>query len=521
MALRYKEILTTAVGSHQTAETWGNKMSESEIDAPPQAHFQGRIPSRFGRTITATGLMLATALQAADALIVNVALPQLQRDLGGGLELGAWVMTSYLCATAVMAPLTGWLRRRYGPQRLFRSAVLAFITASVLCGLATSGLEMIALRVLQGAAGGIILPLSQALLLDLYPQERHGRVLAIWGAVLMTGPVLGPPLGGILTDLASWRAVFAINLPLGLLIIAAVQHLQQRKDPTADRAFDGFGVVLLMVAVGALQLCLERGVGRSWLNSSELLTEAAAAIIAFSAMAFRAWRFGFSVFRLEVFRDVNFTVAAIYNFLTSGLVFVVVVFLPALGEGPLRYTATMAGFAIVPRAVLLMLMMLVVGEFVGRVHYRILLSGGWVFMASGFAILSQIQPADGLIWMIVGSTVQAIGAGLLFTPHSTVAFSTLAPNLRTDASGLYSLLRQIGFASSVALMTAVLRTRIDINLLAMTATPPTATADAINTASLLAYKQCFAVLSLASVLVIPGVFLFRFSGAQAVLEKAA
>jgi len=483
------------------------------------AEWPGKLPvalTAWGRVLTAAGLMTATALQAADALIVNVALPQLQSDLGGNLELGAWVITSYLCATAVTAPFTGWLRRRYGPWQLFRGAVLAFITASVLCGLATSGLEIIALRVLQGAAGGIILPLVQALLLDLYPKDRHGRILAIWGAVLMTGPVLGPPLGGVLTDLASWRAVFAINLPLGLLIIAAVRQLHHQQDLAPDRALDWVGILLLMVAVGGLQLCLLRGVGRSWFDSPELMVELAAGILAVAAIAFRAWRFGLSLFRLTVFRDVNFTLATIYNFLTSGLVFLVVVFLPVLGEGPLGYTASMAGLAIVPRAILLMLMMLVAGELVERIHYRILLSTGWVFMASGFAILSQIHAADGLIWMVVGSTVQSVGAGLLFTPHSTVAFSTLAPELRTDASGIYSLVRQLAFAFSVALMTAVLHTRIAANLPGVGALLPSIPAEALsNIASLQAYKQCFGILALASLLVIPGVFFLRFDALEA------
>lgn len=197
-----------------------------------------------------------------------------------------------------------------------------------------------------------------------------------------------------------------------------------------------------------------------------------------------------------------------------------------MSEGPLHYTATLAGFTIMPRAVLLMLMMLVVGELVGRIHYRLLLSSGWIFMASGFATLSQIQAANGMMWLAIGSTVQAIGAGLLFTPHSTLAFSTLAPDLRTEASGLYSLLRQLGFAFSVALMTAVLRSRIDANLPGFTAllAPPgdgSLSVDAVNAATLQAYKQCFAALSLVSLLVIPGVLLFRFSGAKGVLKQTA
>src|SRR4051812_32675365 len=148
--------------------------------------------------------MIATAIQVADALIANVALPRLQNDLGGGIEFGAWVITSYLCATAVMAPLTGWLRRRYGAARLFPAAVGVFITGSLLCALAPSAPMMIIFRILQGAGAGIIAPLAQAILLDIHPPERHGRVMAMWGAALMVGPILGPLLGGIVTDIASW-----------------------------------------------------------------------------------------------------------------------------------------------------------------------------------------------------------------------------------------------------------------------------------------------------------------------------
>src|SRR6201996_1348149 len=165
------------------------------------------------------GLMLATALQAADATIVNVALPHVTHDLGGGLELGAWVMTSYLCAAAIVAPMTGWLRRRFGPRRLYIGAMGLFVSASLLCALAPSAGAIILFRIVQGAGGGVIPALSQAVLHDLYPRERHGRILAIWGAVAMLGPILGPALGGVITDLASWRWAFAINLPLGVIAI--------------------------------------------------------------------------------------------------------------------------------------------------------------------------------------------------------------------------------------------------------------------------------------------------------------
>src|SRR5207248_897844 len=193
----------------------------------------------LAQLVATIGLMMATALQAADALIVNVALPQLERDLGGvGLGLGTWVMTSYLCATAVTAPLTAWARRHYGTRRLFRGAVIAFIATSLMCGFAPSVGVMILLRILQGAAGGLILPLVQAILLDIYPQHRHGRVLGILGAVFMVGPIVGPLLGGIVTDLSSWRAVFFINLPLGLLILVITRHLRYPEDTKQPRPVD-------------------------------------------------------------------------------------------------------------------------------------------------------------------------------------------------------------------------------------------------------------------------------------------
>jgi DHA2 family multidrug resistance protein len=486
-------------------KTYSSRLRAAEASfAPIEA-----APAPADRRAATLAVMVATAMQAGDATIVNVALPQLQSDLGGGLWLGAWVMTSYLCATAVMAPLTGWLRRRYGARILFPGGILLFVLASLLCCIAPSAPALIACRVLQGAAGGVIHPLGQAVLLDLHPPERHGRVLAIWGATIMTGPILGPVLGGIITDLSSWRWVFAVNLPLGLFAVWGMRRALPRDEARSRTPIDALGILVLSVSVGALQLCLSRGVGHDWLKSPELLCEAAATALGFAFLALRAGSAGFSVLRLAVFKDLRFAAAGFYNFMTSALMFVSVVFLPSLGEGLLGYRATLAGFTIVPRGVLMMVTMLLAGRLIGRIDYRLLLGTGLLLMAAGLIVLTHLDPSNGVAWIVAGSTIQAIGAGMLLTPLSTLAFSTLNREMRTDAAGVYSLLRQLGLASGIALMTAVLHSRIDANLATLSgATGGPAASSLTHAATLRAYADCFNVMALASLAVIPGIFVF-------------
>jgi DHA2 family multidrug resistance protein len=457
--------------------------------------------------------MLASGMQAADATIANVALPQLEHDLGGGIALGAWVVTGYLCATAIVAPLTGWLRRRFGARTLFTAAVGAFAVASLLCSLAPSGATIVVFRILQGAGGGVIHPLAQAILLDLYPREQHGRMIAAWGATIMLGPILGPALGGIITDLTSWRFVFAVNLPLAAVAIWAMRRALPKIAPSSVMPLDMLGVGLLAIGVGALQLSLARGVGQSWLDSPELMIEVASAVIAFAALAARAPRIAAAVFRPAVLSDINFAVAAFYNFVMSALLFVVVVFVPALCQGPLGYSATTAGLAIVPRGIATMLVMLVVGQLIERIDGRILLAIGVGLMAAGLAMLAAARPPDALTAIIIGSTLQALGGGILITCLSTIGFSTLAPELRTDAAGVYSLLRQLGCASGVALMTAILRVQLDAKLLDLRNgldPPGTATSPHfLDIAGLEAYSSSFRAMAIAALITLPGVLLFR------------
>jgi DHA2 family multidrug resistance protein len=488
--------------------------SSSAIDGGAEA---GVIPLSRGRLLLATiAVMVATAMQAADATIANVALPQLERDLGGGVVLGAWVMISYLCANAVVAPLTGLLRRRFGARRLFAGGISLFVAASLLCSVAPSPEAIILFRVLQGAGGGVIHPLAQAILLDLYPRQQHGKMLGIWGAMIMAGPILGPVLGGLITDLASWRWVFAINLPIGLVAIWGARVLPKGA-PAAAATIDITGIALLAIAVGALQLSLERGVGQSWLHSPELLAETTIAAAAFVAIAVQIGRSRFTVFRPEVFRDINFAAAAFYNFMTAALLFVVIVFIPTLGQGPLGYGATLAGLTIVPRGILMMVAMLIVGQTIGKVDFRIMLVSGIALMAAGLGMLASVEPRNAVTAIVFGTTLQAIGGGMLYTSLSTVGFSTLAPDLRTDAAGVYSLVRQLGYASGVALMTAVLRLSIDANVAALGAAP---SPHALDLATLRGYSYCFGGMAIAALATLPGIWLFRAGSLDRPVETA-
>jgi MFS transporter, DHA2 family, multidrug resistance protein len=307
----------------------------------------------------------------------------------------------------------------------------------------------------------------------------------------------------VITDLASWRWVFVINLPLGLFCLWGIRRVRSEPITRVDAIFDVNGIVLLVAGIAALELFLQHGVTRPW-PSVEVPSELLTAVIAFALLGLHASRVGHSVLRPEVFRDVNFTVATFYNFMLSALLFVSVVFLPLMSQGPLGFPATMAGALIVPRAVLLAAMMLGVGQLIGKIDYRILLASGWVLMAAGLAILSTVRADRSISIMLLGSMIQAVGAGMLYTPHSTLAFVTLPADQRTDAAGLFSLLRQLGYASGVALMTAVLQLRMGAHSAAV---PGNLHASVL--AELSAYRDCFRIMAIASLVVLPGIFLFR------------
>jgi DHA2 family multidrug resistance protein len=465
-----------------------------------------------GRRQATVALMIATAMQAFDSTIANVALPQLQQSLGGGLDLGSWVITSYLCASAVMATLTGWFRRRFGARQAFAGAIVLFVVASLLCSIAPSPAALIQFRLIQGAAAGIIQPLAQAILLDIYPQQLHGRMLAIWGATIMAGPIMGPVLGGVITDIASWRWIFVLNLPLGIIAMAGLGQVPTTSEQGRETRIDGLGILLLVIGVGSLQLSLERSIGQTWPPSPEIEVEATIAVLALSVIAVRSLRAQFSLFRFEVFQNINFAASVFYNFMVGALIFTTIVFLPSLSEGPLGYDATRAGLVISPRGIGTMATMLAVGYLIDKIDHRALLVTGMAITASAFALISHMPYNGSAFWLAGASAVQGVGVGLLFTPLSTLAFSTLAAELRTDAAGVYCLLRQLGCATGVAAMTALLQGRIQHNLAAIpdqSVIGGGPSSHLQEVAMFGAYTDCFRTMAVVTLVIIPGIFLFR------------
>src|SRR6516225_8670829 len=470
------------------------------------------ILSISGRRQAAIALMIATAMQAFDSTIANVALPQLERSLGGGIDLGSWVMTSYLCASAVMATLTGWFRRQYGARQPFAGAIALFVVASMLCSIAHNEAALLVARVLQGGAAGIIQPLAQAMLLDIYPKRDHGRMLAIWGSVIMAGPILGPAFGGVITDLASWRWIFVINFPLGLIAVLGLRGVPQNLELGGGATIDGIGIFLLAIGVGALRLCLQRSIGYPSPVSLELIAEAAVSALALIVLAIRTRRFHLTLLRIEIFRDINFVTSTFYMFMTGAFLFATVVFLPALSEGPLGYNATLAGLIISPRGIGTMATMLAVGYLIDRVDHRALLVAGMVITAGAYELISHMPPDRNGTWLAGASAIQGIGVGLMFTPLSTLAFSSLAVELRTDAAGVYNLLRQLGCATGVAGMTALLQARIQTNYVAIFDRPVVSAGSPshlLDLATFGAYVGCFRIMAVITVVIIPGVFLFH------------
>jgi DHA2 family multidrug resistance protein len=427
---------------------------------PPAAQHHQLSPIRHA--LVTAGVILGMLMQVLDTTIANVALPHMQATLGATRETISWVLTSYIVASAIAIPITGWLADRVGRKPLFVWSVIAFTIASLLCAMAQNLTEMVAFRALQGVAGAFIVPLAQATLFDINPREKHGQAMALFGAGVMIGPIAGPVLGGWLTDAYNWRWVFLINLPVGALAALLMARCMP-KIPKISRRFDLFGFALLAVALAGLQLMLDRGEQLDWFASWEIRIEAGLAIAGL-------WMFGVHmatsrhpIFDRHMFADRNFTTGLLFMAMMGLMLFAGLALLPPLLQTLLGYSVLQSGFLTAPRGVGTLISMIVVGRLVGRVDARLLILLGIGLMAlslwqmSGFTLDMDSRP------VIVSGLVQGLALGLIFVPLNTVAFGTLDPRYRTTAAALFNLSRSIGGSIGISIMTLLLARNLQVS----------------------------------------------------------
>lgn len=414
------------------------------------------------RGLITIALMAATVMQALDTTIANVALPTMTGDLGASQDTITWVLTSYIVAAAIMTPVTGWFSDRIGRRELFLVTVIGFTATSMLCGMAWSLGSVVAFRVLQGMFGAAIVPLSQTILLDINPKERHGSAMAMWGAGIMVGPIAGPVLGGWLTDAFSWRWTFFVNLPVGILACALAAAYLPRI-PKRLRGFDFFGFIMLSIGVGALQLMLDRGEQVDWFASPEIWIYLCLAIGGFWVFAVHLLTGKETFIDPKIFLDRNFVTGLVFIFVIGIVLFSSLALLPPMLSNLFNHPTVTTGLVMAPRGVGTMISMLLVGRLVRIVDARILVVTGLLLTASSLYEMTGFSPQMDDFLIISTGITQGLGLGLVFVPLSTVAFATLEARYRTDAASLFSLVRNIGSGIGISIVTVVLIQSAQIN----------------------------------------------------------
>lgn len=408
-------------------------------------------------------VMLATIMQALDTTIANVALPHMQGSVGATQDQISWVLTSYIVASAIFMPLTGFLSGRFGRKRIFIASVVGFTLTSMLCGAAQSLGQIVAFRFLQGVFGASLVPLSQAVMLDSYPREKHGSAMALWGVGVMIGPILGPSLGGWLTEYYSWRWVFYINLPFGVLAWLGLSAFLQESPLDRQRRFDLPGFALLSLGIGALQMMLDRGESLDWFASAEVVTEAVLCVLALYLFTVHIFTHEHPFIEPGLLRDRNFSLGLVFIFVVGIILLATMALLPPFLQGLMGYPIIDIGLLLAPRGLGTMAAMMVVGRLSGKVDPRALILLGLGLISLSLWRMSLFS-LDTRGPDIVGTgIIQGMGLGLIFVPLSTLSFSTLAPRYRNEATSLYSLMRNIGSSIGISIVISYLAQRVQIN----------------------------------------------------------
>jgi len=400
-------------------------------------------------------VMLTSILQTLDNTIANVALPKMQGSLSATQDQMTWVLTSYIVAAAIMTPLTGWLAGQFGRKRLFLVSVAAFTMTSMMCGLAQTLPQIVLFRFLQGLAGAALVPMSQAVLFDINPPENHGKAMAAWGQGVLLGPMLGPILGGWLTDNYSWRWVFYINVPLGILAFLGVLAFLPDTETRRSR-FDFFGFALLSIAIAGLQLVLDRGPLKDWFGSSEIWIEATVAGLAFYLFMVHSATSPQPFIRPSLFKDRNFLTGNVFIFVVGIVLFATLALLPPMLQDLMNYPVYQAGLLTAPRSLGSLAAMVIVGRMVGRFDARAIIGVGFGLTALSLWLMTRFDMQMNGVPVFWSGVFQGLGTGIAYVPMAAMTFATLSPALRNEGTALFSLTRNIGSSVGISVVQALL-----------------------------------------------------------------
>jgi DHA2 family multidrug resistance protein len=412
----------------------------------------------LNRPMITVSIMMATIMQTLDGTIANVALPHMQGALSASQDQIAWVLTAYIVAAAIATPVTGWAVDRFGQKQVFMVSVIGFTFASALCGLSDSLAQIVAARLLQGVFGAALVPMSQMVLMDINPPAKQGSAMAVWGMGVMVGPILGPTLGGWLTDSYDWRWVFFINIPIGALATYGIWHYIRPAPATRRIQFDAFGFASLSLAIGALQVLLDRGEQNDWFSSTETWIEvicllvSATYFIAHTALT-RADR---SFLDYRLLKNGNYVSGLLFIFIVGLVLYATRALTPTMLENLMGYPVATTGLVTAPSGLGTMLSMLIAGRIIGRLDLRLILFTGFAISIVALWQMTHytlvISEAD-IIWPGV---IQGIGLGLVFVPLSSATFATLEPSMRAAGTAIFSLMRNIGSSIGISLVQTVL-----------------------------------------------------------------
>jgi DHA2 family multidrug resistance protein len=419
-------------------------------------------PGGVNPWLIAIAVMLATFMEVLDTTIVNVALPHIAGSMSADVDESTWVLTSYLVSNAIVLPASGWLAGLFGRKRFFMTCVMVFTLSSLACGLATSLEMLIFFRVLQGAGGGALQPISQAILLESFPPRKHGMAMAVFAVGVVIAPIVGPTLGGWLTDQYSWRWCFYINLAVGILALLMMQALifdppyLKRVDV---RRIDFIGLGLLAVGLGCLQVVLDKGQREDWFESAWLTKFAIVSAVALVALLFWELHTRAPVVDLRALRDRNLSVGTLLMFGFGCALYSSLVLYPILLQTLLGYTALLSGLALSPGGVATLLALPLAGRLVGVVDTRLLIGIGFILVSAGLLMMAGFDLQVDFMTVVWPRVVLGLGLAFCFVPLATITFSNVSKAAMGNATGIYNLMRNIGGSVGIAMSTTMLARR--------------------------------------------------------------